>query len=142
MHVLTPSLLGRKSVLWAVLLLIGSFCLLYFRVVGRLVHDWVTDGNYSHGFLIVPLYFYFAWVRRATLRSMRYRPSAFGFAVVAGSLGILLAGLMGAVLFLTRVSIVGVVAGSILFLLGWRALGVLALPVLFLLLMIPIPAII
>lgn len=128
--------------MWAVLLLMGSFGLLYFRVISRLVHDWVSDGNYSHGFLIVPLSLYFAWERRATLRSILFRPSALGLAVVAGSVGILLAGLMGAELFLTRISIVGVVAGSILFLFGWKALRVLALPVLFLLLMIPIPAII
>jgi exosortase len=142
MHVLSQFLADRKSIAGALLLMTGSFCLLYWRVVIRLVHDWVTDGNYSHGFLIVPLSLYFAWERRARLRSVQYRPSGFGLAVVAGSLVILLAGLMGAELFLTRISIVGVVAGSILFLFGWHALGVLVLPVLFLLLMIPIPAII
>ena len=133
---------GRNPVLWTALLLAGSFALLYGRVLARLVHDWINDGNYSHGFLIVPLSLYFAWERRARLRTIQREPSAFGLVVVIGSLAVLLAGLMGAELFLTRVSIVGVVAGSILFLFGWRTLGLLALPVLFLLLMIPIPAII
>ena len=133
---------GRNPVLWTALLLAGSFTLLYGRVLARLVHDWINDGNYSHGFLIVPLSLYFAWERRARLRTIQRDPSAFGLVVVIGSLAVLLAGLMGAELFLTRVSIVGIVAGSILFLFGWRTLGLLALPVLFLLLMIPIPAII
>lgn len=131
----------RHSVLPALLLFAGSFALVYWQVVARLVHDWMNDGNYSHGFLIVPLALYFAWERRARLRTLQRRPSAFGLVVVLGSLIVLLAGLMAAELFLTRVSIIGVVAGTILFLYGWPTLGVLALPVLFLLLMIPIPAI-
>lgn len=126
----------------AAILLSGSFALLYWRVFARLVHDWINDGNYSHGFLIVPVSLYFAWERRSRLRALPHEPSAFGLVVVIGSLAVLLAGLMGAELFLTRVSIVGVIAGTILFLFGWRTLTVLALPVLFLLLMIPIPAII
>jgi exosortase len=131
----------RHSVLPALLLFAGSFALVYWQVFARLVRDWTNDGNYSHGFLIVPLSLYFAWERRARIRALPRQPSAFGLVVVIGSLIVLLAGLMAAELFLTRVSIIGVVAGAILFLYGWSTLGVLALPVLFLLLMIPIPAI-
>jgi len=142
MDALPQRVAGSKTVWSTALLLVGSFTLLYWRVLARLVHDWINDGNYSHGFLIVPLSLYFVWERRARLRAIPRRPSAFGLVVVIGSLAVLLAGLMGAELFLTRVSLVGVITGSILFLFGWRTLGLLALPVLFLLLMIPIPAII
>ena len=41
-----------------------SAAFLYRRVVVKLVHDWATDGNYSHGFLIVPISLYLAWERR------------------------------------------------------------------------------
>jgi exosortase len=51
-------------------------------------------------------------------------------------------GVLGAELFLTRVSFVVVLSGAILFLAGRRQLRVLALPLAFLLLMIPLPAII
>jgi exosortase len=133
---------GSQPLLWATSLLIGSFCLLYWRVIAHLVHDWANDGNYSHGFLIVPLSLYFVWERRERLRRVSVRPSGAGLVVVLGSLAVLLAGLMGAELFLTRISIVGVLAGGIAFLFGWQMLRVLALPVGFLLLMIPIPALI
>jgi len=142
MDALPQRVAGRHSQLFTALVLVGSFALLYWRVLARLVHDWINDGNYSHGFLIVPLSLYFVWERRARLRAVPRQPSAFGLVVVIGSLAVLLAGLMGAELFLTRLSIVGVIAGSILFLFGWRTLRLLTLPVLFLLLMIPIPAII
>ena len=55
---------------------------------------------------------------------------------------LLVAGLLGAELFLSRVSMIGVLAGAILFLFGWPHLRVLLFPLAFLLLMIPLPAII
>lgn len=118
-----------------------SFVLLYHDVVRRLVQDWSTDDNYSHGFLIAPIAAYFAWERRARLASAAIRPSILGLPVVIGSVLTLIAGVLGAELFLTRLSMLGIIAGSVLFLLGWQHLRILTLPIAFLGLMIPIPAI-
>src|SRR5688500_15430207 len=119
-----------------------SFAVLYRDVVTKLVSDWANDDNYSHGFLIVPIALYFAWERRDRLQAAEFRPSVLGLVVVGGSIATLIAGVLGAELFLTRVSIVGLATGTVLFVLGWRHLRILALPLAFLLLMIPIPAII
>ena len=119
-----------------------AFALLYWNVIGKLVFDWGHDDNYSHGFLIVPLALYFAWERREQLKTTALNPSALGLVVVIGSVVTLIAGILGAELFLTRISIVGLLAGTTLFVLGWNHLRVLALPIGFLLLMIPLPAII
>ena len=70
------------------------------------------------------------------------RPSCFGLLVVAGSLVMLVAGLLGAELFLSRVSFIGALAGSLLFLFGWQRLRVLLFPLAFMLLMVPLPALI
>jgi exosortase len=118
-----------------------GFALLYWQVIGRLVSDWYHDDNYSHGFLIVPLAAYLAWERRESLRAATPRPAALGLLVVLGSIGVLVAGILGSELFLTRISIVGTIVGAVLFLFGWRHLRVLAFPIAFLLLMIPIPSI-
>jgi exosortase len=138
------SFLTRRPVT-AALPLIGlliSFAVLYRNVIAKLVYDWGHDDNYSHGFLIVPIALYFAWERRQRLLDAARQPSAFGLIVLLGSVLTLFAGILGAELFLTRVSIVGVVAGTVLYVLGWRHLRILAVPIAFLLLMIPIPAII
>lgn len=121
---------------------LAAFVLLYRHVLVKLVHDWATDDNYSHGFLIVPIALYFAWERRVQIKSAPRRPSVVGWLVVAGSLVVLATGLLGAELFLTRISILGVLAGAVLFVGGWRHLQIVAFPVAFLLLMVPIPAII
>jgi exosortase D (VPLPA-CTERM-specific) len=126
-----------------VVALIASFVLLYYDVFHNLVRDWAAgDDNYSHGFLIIPIALYFAWERRNRLAEARRRPSNVGLIVVFGSVGVLLLGLLGSELFLTRISILGTLAGTILFLYGWQHLSILAFPLLFLLLMIPLPRII
>src|SRR6185295_17060312 len=120
----------------------GAGVWLYAHVFWKLAHDWANDGNYSHGFLILPLAGYFAWERRRWLRMQPLRPSNAGLAVIAASLTVMIAGTLGAELFLARISMVGVLAGSVLFVGGWRYLRTLAFPLAFLLLMIPIPAIV
>lgn len=122
--------------------LLVSFAALYWAVIDKLVFDWANDGNYSHGFLIVPVALYFAWERRNRLVSAPCQPSVLGMVVIIGSLAMLVAGILGSELFLTRVSMVGITAGIVLFVLGWTHLRILAFPLSFLLLMIPIPAII
>ena len=119
-----------------------SFAVLYRDVIAKLTYDWGHDDNYSHGFLIVPIALYFAWERRQRLLDALRQPSAIGLIVLLGSIVTLVAGILGAELFLTRVSIIGVIAGSVLYVLGWQHLRILTLPIAFLLLMIPIPAII
>ena len=114
----------------------------YWDVLSSLVAQWSSDDNYSHGFFVVPLALYFAWERRTPLRQAQVRPSAAGLLLVAASLMVLVAGILGAELFLTRVSLIGVIAGSVLFVWGWEHFRLLAFPIAFLLLMIPLPAII
>jgi exosortase len=132
----------RTSSVIALALIALGFAALYRDVLVKLVRDWSQDDNYSHGFLIVPIALYFAWERRDQLIAAPLKPSLIGLAVVILSVITLAAGALGAELFLTRISILGVIAGSILFVLGWTHLRILFLPVAFLLLMIPIPAII
>lgn len=128
---------------------LAAFCavavaigVVYWDVLRSLGLAWYTDDNYSHGFFIAPLAAYFAWERRAEFTAKPIKPSAFGLIVVAGSLVLLVGGILGAELFISRVSFLGVLTGTILFLYGWQRLRVLAFPLAFMLLMIPIPAII
>lgn len=122
--------------------LLAGLTLVYRGVFQKLIYDWGHDDNYSHGFLIVPIALYLVWERRQKLFALTPKTSWFGLVVFLGGIGVLLAGLLGAELFLSRVSLIGVLAGGILFLFGWSYLRVLAFPLAFLLLMIPLPALI
>lgn len=132
----------RRTLIWSATTATLAFGLLYWQVIQKLAHDWSTDENYSHGFLIVPLAFYFAWERRRALTDAAPKPTAVGLLIITGSLAVLIAGTLGAELFLARISIVGMLVGIALFAFGWSHLRILTFPIMFLLLMIPLPALI
>jgi exosortase len=133
---------AAQSKMAAIGLVLVALAIVYWSVIAGLVGAWSTDDNYSHGFFIVPLAVFFAWERRRAIVSAPMRPSLAGAVVVAGSLLLLVAGLLGAELFLARISILGAIAGAILFLFGWPMLRVLSFPLAFMILMVPLPAII
>jgi exosortase len=125
---------------WAVLgaLLAG----LYGSVAPRLVNQWATDDDYAHGFLIVPLALYFAWDKRAKLATRPVKPSAWGAALLAAGLGLLVVGSVGAELFLQRASFIVVLGGLVWLTLGTAFLRELAFPLAFLAFMVPLPGIV
>lgn len=116
--------------------------LMYAGVLSSLVRQWASDDNYSHGFFVVPLALYFAWERRVALGAAPARPGWPGALLIIGSLAVWAAGVLGSELFLTRVSLIGVIAGTVWFVWGRRHVRILIFPILFLLLMIPLPSIV
>lgn len=119
-------------------LLIG---LLYYDVLRRLILQWINDPNFSHGFFVPLFSGYLVWRRRQRLAELELRPSWTGLAVMAAALALLVVGVLGAELFLSRTSLLFLLAGLVILLLGWNWLQAMAFPAAFLFLMIPIPAI-
>jgi exosortase len=134
-------MIHRRSLV-AIGLVAAAIAVVYAPIVSSLVRQWASDENYSHGFLIVPFAAWFVWQQREQLARTPIAPNLAGLALVCGSLIVLLAGLLGAELFLTRISLVGIIAGSVLFLCGWRWLRRLAFPIAFLILAVPLPAVV
>ena len=138
----TPLTHHARNLYLAIAAFAVSLAILYWPVLTKLVSDWAHDDNYSHGFLIPPLAAYLVWERWDRLKATPCSPSMTGLFVIAASFVVLLAGSLGAELFLSRMALIGVLIGSVLYVLGWRHLKLLAFPLGVLLLMIPIPAII
>jgi exosortase len=127
---------------WKLLLLVALIAAVYYNVVWRLLRQWSDDPNFSHGF-IVPLFSAFiVWTKRKELAALPVKPSTWGLAVIVGALLLVVAGSLGAEIFVARVSLILLLAGVIVFFLGWQHFKALLFPWLFLFLMIPIPAII
>ena len=119
-----------------------SAAVLYAAVLVKLVEQWATDPTYSHGFLVAPIALFLVWQQRDRLRRTSSRPSAFGLVLIGGSLGLYMLGSLGAELFVTRASLIGVIAGTVLYVFGWNHLRIVAFPLAFLVFMIPLPAIV
>jgi exosortase len=115
---------------------------LYWSVLFHLAGQWWHNPNFSHGFF-VPLFSAFViWQDRHQFARLPLRPSWFGLAILAFALCVLIVGQMGAELFLSRSSLLLVLAGVTVLFLGWNFFRAALFPWAFLILMIPIPAII
>jgi exosortase len=115
---------------------------LYSSIFFHLVRQWIDDPNFSHGFLVPVFSIFVLWRDRSRLLSLPRKPSWWGLLIVALSLIVLVVGVLGAELFLARVSFVLLLAGLVVVFLGTKHLGAALFPLSFLLLMIPIPAIV
>jgi len=127
---------------WQVAVITGLLLWLYRLTLVHLVGQWWNDPNFSHGFF-VPLFSGFViWQGRSRLARLRLHPSWWGMLPVGFGLCVLTVGQLGAELFLSRLSLLIVLAGLIVLFLGWNFFRALLFPWAFLFLMIPIPAII
>ncbi len=127
---------------WHLCLLVAVVALLYGSVLKDLVLDWVRDPDYGHGFIVPVSAGYALWRSRSRWRNLPLKPSNFGLSVVLAAIALLLVGSLGAELFLTRVSLLLLLAGIVLYLFGWKMLGAVAFPLGYLVLMIPLPSIV
>jgi exosortase len=124
----------------AIVLILGLW--LYGPILFRLVRQWWSDPNFSHGFFVPFFSAFVLWQNRTRLRAIRPEPSIWGLPLILFALSLLVVGTFGAELFLSRVSLIPLIAGIVIFLLGWKTLKAILFPLSFLLLMIPIPAIV
>ena len=122
--------------------LVAALIWTYWPVLPGLVAQWWNEDEYSHGFLIPIVSAYLVWTKRDELKATAVRPTFWGLVVMAMALAIYVTGIVGADLFLQRVSMVVMIAGGILYVVGLPILRVVAFPLGFLLLMIPLPGII
>jgi exosortase len=122
-------------------ILLASLLLAYLAVLARLARQWLDDANASHGLIVVPLAAWLVWSARGRWRALAPSPTWLGLAIVVASLGGYAAGVLGAELFLARISLVGVAAGTTLFVWGWRHLRLIAFPLILLALAVPLPVI-
>ena len=119
------------------------FLVIYFPVITELVHDWSTDDNYSHGFLIPLISAFLIWHRRKKLKEMIIPAGDYS------GLPLLLLGMILYILataaaehFTIGVSLVITLYGMVWMLFGRRLAGALWFELLFLLFMIPLPYVI
>ena len=135
-----PDLYGDR--VWTSVIIGALIAAVYFDVFIKLVTDWWRIPDFSHGFLVPLFSGYLIWVKRKSLLEAKIAPSWGGVLIAALGLVILLLGIYGAELFLSRVSVIILLAGVVVGLCGWPLLKEVRFPLLVLLLAIPIPAVI
>ncbi len=130
---------------WGLLALPFLIAWLYASILAHLFLQWVgphSDPNFQHG-IFVPLFALFVlWQDREKLKAISSTPSWAGLPLVVLSLLVLVLGVLGADIFLPRVSLLILLAGLIILFRGWTFFRAVLYPWAFLILMIPIPTLI
>lgn len=128
---------------WSAVALVGGLItLLYWDVVPGMAYIWWTDEAYSHGLLIPPLAAYVAWLNRDRILAPPASSDSRGLILTAAGCAMHLLGRLGAEFFLTRVSLVIILAGIILTYWGAARLQQMSFSLVLLATMVPIPAIV
>jgi len=127
---------------WQRLFLLGLVGCLYGAILFHLAKQWSNDANFSHGFFVPIFSLFVLWQDRARLARQPDKPSNWGLLIIMAALSVLVVGVLGAELFLSRISLLLLLAGLVIFLRGWPMFRAVLFPWAFLILMIPVPAII
>jgi exosortase len=124
--------------------LAALIAVLYAGQMKGLASEWASSPDASYGAALACVAVVIAWQRRRSfaLAINPNAPSLAGLAVLVTGIIVYLTGSLGADLFLTRASVVVVLAGLTWYLAGPSAVRIMAAPLLFLLLAIPLPALI
>jgi exosortase len=117
-------------------------CVLYYRVAIKLVYDWRTLSDYSHGPLVPLFAAFLVWDKRKVLSSTPVKQTWAGLGLVIFALIVLILGVYGVELFTSRMSFILLLTGLIWTFFGWAMLKALRFPLLVLVLAIPFPAIV
>jgi|SRR5579883_85141 len=132
----------RGSLPWQLISLLVATAVLYHSVLFHLAVQWWSDPNFSHGAFVPFFSAFLVWRKREQLRDIPQNPSWSGLIFLIAGLAMLTLGTFGAELFLSRFSILLVIAGICIYCAGWKLFRAVLFPWALLVLMIPIPAII
>lgn len=124
---------------WKAVALVALLLWLYLPTLEHLVQQWWHDPNFSHGFFVPLFTAFILWHDRNRLRAVPLRPRWSGLGVLLIGLCALIVGQMGAEIFLSRISLLIVLAGLVILFLGWSFFRAVLFPWAVLALMIPIP---
>jgi exosortase len=114
---------------------------IYYHIVAKLVMDWYTNPDFSHGFL-VPFFAAFVVLnKREILRNTQVKQSWAGISLILAAVLVLFMGIYGAELFLARLSLVMLLGGLVWTFFGRAILREVQFALLVLLLAIPLPAV-
>jgi exosortase len=136
-----PPALKRHS-WWRASVLVLLVAWLYWSILFHLAKQWSSDANFSYAFFVPACSLFILWRDRVRLAQQPRVPSSWGLLIVAFALFVLGVGVLGAELFLSRISLLLLIAGLVISLHGWQLFRAILFPWAFLILMVPIPALV
>ena len=123
-----------------ILIIGGLFGFLFRNEIDRIVHRWLTDSSWSHGFLIPLFSLYFIDRHKSKILNLQAKPNYLGlFFLVCGILFYPLNIVHLQYGYLRPLDMIAVLGAIVLFLGGWRLVKHTWLPIAFLVFAVPLP---
>lgn len=121
-------------------ILIGAAAIwLYASTMRELFASWMSDGNYAHGIVVIPVALAIVYAKRRKLAEIPVERAPAGNALLFLGIVVYAFSRWTDVTFLAGLSMVIVIAGLVWTFAGWRMLRELAFPIAFLMFMTPPP---
>lgn len=123
-----------------VMIAVPFFMLFEKQIYGNMLHRWMTDSSWSHGFLIPLFSLYFLNQHKKDILSVETKPAYSGWFIIAASLGVFILNVVQIKIgTLFAVLIIPTLIGVVVLMAGYRMLRYTWLPIMFLFFAIPIP---
>ena len=119
----------------------GAFCFFFRNEIHSIVHEWLTDASWSHGFLIPLFSLYFINQHRNEILNIRTRPSYLGLVFLICVISFYFLNILSpsGYAYFRPVSMIAALGAVVLFLGGWRLIRYTWLPICFLIFAVPLP---
>jgi len=132
----------KRNICSASLLLFICFFLFYFTTLRALFNVWLTNDDYSYGFLIPIISIYLIWERRNEISKAIVSVNWLGAIPFFLLLAMAVYGILGSSGSAVQPTIPLILLSIVLFCFGWQMFQTLFLPLAFLIFMIPLPPVV
>lgn len=124
-----------------IFIIAGLFCFLFRNEIDYVVRRWITDGSWSHGFLIPLFSLYFVNQHKNEILNLRTKPNYLGLFFLICWLLFYFFNIVSpsGYAYFRPISMIGAVGAVVLFLAGWRLIRYTWLPIAFLIFAVPLP---
>ena len=123
-----------------ILVIGGLFCYLFRNEIDEIVHRWLTDSSWSHGFLIPLFSLYFINQHKKDILNLQTRPNYLGlFFVICGILFYPFNIVHLQYGYLRPIDMIATLGAIVLFLGGWYLVKYTWLPIVYLVFAVPLP---
>jgi len=123
-----------------ILVIGGLFCYLFHNEIDDIVHRWLTDSSWSHGFLIPLFSLYFINQHKKDILNLKTRPNYLGlFFLICGILFYPFNIVHLQYGYLRPIDMIATLGAIVLFLGGWHLVKYTWLPIVYLVFAVPLP---
>ncbi|MEJ2646789.1 MAG: exosortase/archaeosortase family protein [Sedimentisphaerales bacterium] len=124
-----------------IVILVSLFWLVFYREINNLVYSWISDKNWSHGFLIPFFSLYFINQRKNEILNLEMKPSYFGLPLLIISILFYIFNIVSPSgwAYFRSLSMLAAIGAIVIFLGGVRLLKITWLPIAFLIFAVPLP---